>query len=310
MNDEISYSLYFEDVRILSEKRDEAVRWLADKVEGDVDVKNLFGPIRDAQVYVDLEPVYKELDYDGRGIETFLDKFSLPGSKFQFFTDDGYGGLCFASYTMTNEGCLWLGTTEEEVFGRLAGNSAKAALYCPGPDGDKRSFIPFDALDAEQLVLASSSDAACRRLAAEKGWGLDMLMLDKSPLVRRAVAAKGYGLATFAYDEDSSIRAIAARYGHNLDNAARDPEECVRREVASQGYALDLLAEDPSHLVRKEASRYLERRNLTLEQWVAENPDRCALPENRCRVNFDIKAAKEAHARLQKSTRKSEGITQ
>ena len=80
--------------------------------------------------------------------------------------------------------------------------------------------------------MVQSSNIQIRINAAGRGFGLDILILDKEPGVRAAVAEQRYG----------------------LDNLINDPDPYVREEVARQGYGLDKLVEDKSMYVREEVA--------------------------------------------------------
>lgn len=77
-----------------------------------------------------------------------------------------------------------------------------------------------------------------------------------------------------------TIRIAAAQGGLGLDALVDDEDPRVRIAVAQQGYGLDKLAADGNGQVAAAAHAFLEARGLTREQWMAENPGRCA-PDGR-----------------------------
>lgn len=164
--------------------------------------------------------------------------------------------------------------------------------------GEVREYIPYAELTDEQRTWADSGDHVMRQTAAERGWGLDVLVADKFRNVRRAVAAQGFGLDALVADEskyvraavaeqgfgldallgdeNGMVRAAVARQGYELGRLVRDKGWSVRKAVAEQGYGLDRLNKDSYQAVRDAVTAYLEAAGLTLEQWAARNPDKCA----------------------------------
>ena len=102
--------------------------------------------------------------------------------------------------------------------------------------------------------MVQSSNIQIRINAAGRGFGLDILILDKEPGVRAAVAEQRYGLDNLINDPDPYVRAEVARQGYGLDKLINDPNQYVRAEVAIQGYGLDKLVEDKSMYVREEVA--------------------------------------------------------
>ena len=102
--------------------------------------------------------------------------------------------------------------------------------------------------------MIQSSNIQIRINAAGRGFGLDILILDKEPGVRAAVAEQRYGLDNLINDPDPYVRAEVARQGYGLDKLINDPNQYVRAEVAIQGYGLDKLVEDKSMYVREEVA--------------------------------------------------------
>ena len=56
-----------------------------------------------------------------------------------------------------------------------------------------------------------------------------------------------------------------------------------RLEAAKQGHGLDKLVDDEAWNVRCEVAHYMRDHALTLEEWIAANPEKCGLEENRSR---------------------------
>ena len=102
--------------------------------------------------------------------------------------------------------------------------------------------------------MVQSSNIQIRINAAGRGFGLDILILDKEPGVRAAVAEQRYGLDNLINDPDPYVRAEVARQGYGLDKLINDPNQYVRAEVAIQCYGLDKLVEDQSMYVREEVA--------------------------------------------------------
>lgn len=92
-------------------------------------------------------------------------------------------------------------------------------------------------------------------------------------------------------DSDKWIeRCAAAMAGLGLDKLAGDEYWYIRRQVAAQGFALDLLVSDESAGVRDAVYEQIGHdENVAIERdraeklgaWIAANPEKCALPENR-----------------------------
>ena len=120
-------------------------------------------------------------------------------------------------------------------------------------------FIPYAELTPEQKALVDSSDWVFRRYAVYQGLGYDKLINDPYGAIRSAVAEQDYG----------------------HDQLVNDPDAYVRTCVADRGYGLDKLFNDSDPLVRQDVEFYLRGHNLTLEEWIAQNPDKCALDENK-----------------------------
>lgn len=74
-------------------------------------------------------------------------------------------------------------------------------------------------------------------------------------------------------------RIVAARMGYGLDELVHDAEDYVRGVVAEQGYGLDALYSDGNASVREAVEWKLGSMGKTIDEWVLENPGRCALPE-------------------------------
>ena len=128
--------------------------------------------------------------------------------------------------------------------------------------------------------LINDPDTLVRQTVAHQGYGLDILINDESWWVRAEVAMQGYGLDILINDEEDDVREVVARHGYRLDILINDKESSVRTAVAKQGYGLDKLANDKAWGVREAVKAYLKEHNLTLEQWIEQNPDKCALPHD------------------------------
>ena len=132
----------------------------------------------------------------------------------------------------------------------------------------KFAYVPFIALNTIDKHRVLSPDPQKRITAALDGLGLDKLIDDEDCDVRVAVASKGY----------------------HPEELINDPEPYVRAEVASCDYGLDKLALDECVCPVVEAvERYLDEQGITLEDWIRNNSDRCALPENRNQDRFDYR---------------------
>lgn len=117
-------------------------------------------------------------------------------------------------------------------------------------------FIPFAELTPEQKARVDSEDFGIRFDAVNEGLGWDKLVDDPDPRVRFAVAKHDFG----------------------LDKLIDDPDEDVRLVVACKINEPDRFAVDPDKFVSVFSP--FGRKGPTLEEWIAQNPDRCALPEN------------------------------
>ena len=124
-----------------------------------------------------------------------------------------------------------------------------------------------------------------RNEAAKQGYGLDILINDEDFDVRSEVACQGYGLDILINDKNERVRREVAEHGYGLDILVNDENYWVRQSVANQGYGLDKLINDKDYSVRGGAvTSYLRKHNLTLEQWIEQNPDKCALDQNKCSI--------------------------
>lgn len=130
----------------------------------------------------------------------------------------------------------------------------------------KLAYVPFIALNTIDKYHVLSPDPQKRIAAVLNGLGLDKLIDDEDCDVRVAVVSKGY----------------------HPEELINDPEPYVRAEVASCDYGLDKLALDECVCPVVEAvERCLDKQGITLEEWIAQNPDKCALPENQNQNRFD-----------------------
>ena len=85
------------------------------------------------------------------------------------------------------------------------------------------------------------------------------------------------------------VRRAVANQGYGLDKLVNDEKPIVRIGVAYQGYALDKLINDEHGYVRNAVEMYLLDHNLTLEEWISRNPDKCVLAENQKQQGQKIK---------------------
>lgn len=125
--------------------------------------------------------------------------------------------------------------------------------------------------------LINDEDAWIRATVARQGYGLDVLVKDKEYVVREAVGEQGYGLDILINDEEPCVRCQVAYHGYGLDKLVYDKVWEIRAGVAYQGYGFDKLINDKHEDVRYWVKYFLEKYNLTLEQWIEQNPDKCAL---------------------------------
>ncbi len=109
----------------------------------------------------------------------------------------------------------------------------------------------------QQLIYSEQDDV--RLAVAEQGYGLDVLVRDKSLLVRAAVAKQGYGLDILIRDEDWQVRATVAKQGYGLDVLVHDEDWYVRLAVAEQGYGLNELVHDQNFYVSEAAKEMAVR---------------------------------------------------
>lgn len=126
-------------------------------------------------------------------------------------------------------------------------------------------------------MYVSSDNVFARQIAAEHGYALDRLALDKDEIVRMAVIEKGYCTENFLNDtpgirktlaqegfyldklindEDESVRDTAKRKINEFDHLINDSNPTVRAEAAKKGYKLDQLAKDRSKWVRTEVAKH------------------------------------------------------
>ena len=74
------------------------------------------------------------------------------------------------------------------------------------------------------------------------------------------------------------IDAALAAEGHNLNELVFSENPFVRYIVALQGYGLDQLFDDPNTQVRTEVRSVLDRSSMNINEWIEQNPARCAGP--------------------------------
>lgn len=86
-----------------------------------------------------------------------------------------------------------------------------------------------------------------------------------------------------------TIRIAAAQGGLGLDVLVDDEDPRVRIAVAQQGYGLDKLAADGDGQVAATVHAFLKAQGLALEQWMAENPGKCALNGRQYLADSDIR---------------------
>lgn len=168
------------------------------------------------------------------------------------------------------------GLTVEEW---IAQNPDKCALPENHLVGNsEREFIPYAELTPEQKALVDSVDNDIRFVAVDEGLGWDKLVDDPSWEVRQCVAFKDYGLDRLVDDPDPRVRFAVAKRDFGLDKLIDDPDEDVRLVVACKINEPDRFADDPDKFVSVFSP--FGRKGPTLEEWIAQNPDSCALPEN------------------------------
>lgn len=122
---------------------------------------------------------------------------------------------------------------------------------------DNKDHVPYGT-DPDLDALVMSEDLNKRITAAERGYGLEILIGDKEPSVRESVAERGYGLKTLVNDESPTVRAAVAKQGFGLDKLFRDSDPVVISGVAF----------------------YCRNNKISLPEWTKANPDKCCLPKN------------------------------
>ena len=83
---------------------------------------------------------------------------------------------------------------------------------------------------------------------------------DEYEFVRGAVAEQGYGLDVLIHDKTAWVRCAVARQGYGLDTLVCDENPWVRAAVAEQGYGLNFLIHDNSYIVRETAEATMKRK--------------------------------------------------
>lgn len=137
--------------------------------------------------------------------------------------------------------------------------------------------------------LIEDPAASVRAEVGRQGFGLDTLIHDKAYEVREVVAHRGFGLDQLINDSNPYVRAAVARQGYGLEHLVNDSVPLVLMGVADQGYGLDKFISSNVRYAAPRAERYLEKAGLTLDEWIEQNPDKCALPENKikaCRISL------------------------
>ena len=131
----------------------------------------------------------------------------------------------------------------------------------------------------ERLVYDEAFQVRCA--VAEQGAGVDVLVHDPEMAVRENLAKKGLALDILMHDSNAIVRSAVVAQNHKLDEMIKDRHALVRWNVVRQGFGLDLLSADKDKSVRMEVRDKLKSLGVSLEEWIKDNPDKCALPENR-----------------------------
>lgn len=116
-----------------------------------------------------------------------------------------------------------------------------------------------------------------RLYKARRGQDLDKLINDRHARVRMEVAKQGYGLSELINDTDFQVRVEVAKQGYGLEKLVADSSPSVRKQVAEKGFGLDLLNKDRVREVREAVEIYLIDHELSLEDWIKQNPNKCML---------------------------------
>lgn len=131
-----------------------------------------------------------------------------------------------------------------------------------------KEFIMYDDLNDEQRALVDS----------------------KSDRVRYDAVSMGFGLDKLVYDENLWVRTQIAKMGYGLDLLVKDNHWLVQEYVAQQGYGLDKLIGEDDVDVRNAVKKYLRDNGYNnIEDWIAKNPDRCVLNQNKYIATFNHK---------------------
>lgn len=88
-------------------------------------------------------------------------------------------------------------------------------------------------------------------------------------------------LKSLVRSENIQDRMFVARQGYALDTLINDHRWLVRQAVAEQNFGLDRLINDVDIDVALTVKAILDEQNLSINEWIVANPDRCVLPENR-----------------------------
>lgn len=144
---------------------------------------------------------------------------------------------------------------------------------------EDRTFAAQHGLGLDKLV--NDSEWMVRSYVADQGYGLEQLASDPHWMVRETVAHHGIGLDKLVDDTKGPVRAAVAKQGFGLEKLVDDPDWVVRVAVAKQGYGLDKLANDANLRVQIEYAKTLAELDIDIDDWIAENPDKCALVENK-----------------------------
>ena len=91
-------------------------------------------------------------------------------------------------------------------------------------------------------------------------------------------------LDKLVYDKDYEVRYEVAEQGYGLDKLVYDKNLWVRYIVAEHGYGLDKLIYDENDYIQDSIKDYLKSHNLTIDQWIAQNPDKCVLDHKNSQV--------------------------
>lgn len=221
------------------------------------------------------------------------------------------------------------------TFAILQNSDGSCNVLFKAPDYDVMANA-LQAVGIQEFGISEEDIAACQAVANKPSESLDEtldipLEGDMTPEQEEAIAslyaedAPTNNIPTYdkAYDklsdelkakidsDDPGYRLGAARRGEGLDKLINDDETLIRGNVAMQGYGLDKLINDGDQTVVDCAQTYLDEHDQTIDEWIEQNPEKCALPENQTlKEDLNVESQQANSPAENRSLNEAQNVTQ